>query len=248
MKVSLILALLCLGDVYAIQPTSCPTRGWFSAEFVSLADKVISGPAVIQDPNLTFFKDIMRFTEREIQQVTEDALQFFKTRFGLDFSQAEPNELGQRIVENAVFAPVILSPEIQYTITYNRWIISGNTNNLCFENRDGGYAVSFTGDQVLRGEYGGEEGRPIGEGGPNLAYGFYNIPVCPQEPLVIRYSSNTPARVEPIDGTAVINCDLSHRVWGPGIAQGSFQITPTEDGRTRVTIRNILTFPPHPLI
>jgi hypothetical protein len=247
MKVSLILTLLCVGNVFALQPTSCPTRDWFAAEFVTLADRNISGPAVLDDPNLTFFRDIMRFDEREIEQVTEDALLFYKTRFGLDFSQAEPNELGQRIVENAVFAPAIFSPEIQYTITYNRWIISGNTNNLCFENRDGGYWVSFTGDQLLRGEYGGEEGRPIGEGGPFLLYGFYNIPVCPQEPLVIRYSSNTPARVEPVDGFGVINCDLFHRVWGAGIAQGSYRFTALEDGRTNVVVRNILTFPPHPV-
>ena len=247
MKVSLIIAALCIGNIYAIQPTSCPTRDWFSAEFVSIADKVVSSELTIPDPNLSFFKDVMHFSEREIQQVTEDAIQFYKTRFGLDFSQSEPNELGQRVYQNAVFAPLIFSPEIQYTITYNRWIISGNTNNLCFENRDGGYWVSFTGEQLLRGTYGGEEGIPIGEGGPFLLYGFYNIPVCPQEPLVIRYSSNTPARVEPIDGIGVINCDLFHRVWGAGIAKGSYEITPTKDGRTRVVVRNVLTFPPNPL-
>ena len=58
----------------------------------------------------------MLFTEEEIEQVTEDAIQFFDTMYGLDFSQSEPNELGQRFFQNATFFPFRTSPEAQYSV------------------------------------------------------------------------------------------------------------------------------------
>ena len=249
MKGTIILLVLCFGGAYSVQPTSCPTRDWFAAEFVSITDVVIpsTSAAVEADPDLTFFRDIMLFTEEEIERETQDAMEFFNTKFGLDFSQSEPNELGERMIESAVMYPYIFAPVNQYTITYNRWIITGNTNNLCFENRDGGYAVIFTGERLLHGTYGGEEGISVPAGAaPGVVFGYYNIPVCPQEPLVIRYSSGTPFRSN-VDGIFTINCDLFHRVWGPGLAQGTFRFLPTEDGRVRVVTRNLFTFPPHPL-
>jgi len=33
-----------------------------------------------------------------------------------------------------------------------------------------------------------------------VVWGFYNIPVCPQQPLVIQYESRTPFRKVPVDG------------------------------------------------
>ena len=249
MKFSILLLLPWVCNVHALQPTSCPTPDWFSAEFVSISDIVISSPsaAVIPDPDLTFFRGVMLFSEEEIEKVTNDAIQFFNVKYGLDFSQSEPNELGQRFYQNAVLAPFKISPETQTTVTYNRWIISGNTGNLCFEQRDGGLGVTIIDDQLLHGSYGGEDGIPITPGGGvSLLYGFYNFPVCPQQPLVIQYSSGTPFRAVPYDGIGVINCDLSHRVWGPGLAQGTVRFIPTENGRVRVVYRNIFTFPPHP--
>ena len=116
---------------------------------------------------------------------------------------------------------------------------------MCFENRDGSFDVTFSDNQILHGTYGGEEGIPV-TSADTVVYGFYNIPVCAQEPLVIRFSSASPARLDLHDGFGIINCDLYHRVWGRGIAQGLFQGTPTEDGRIHFTIRNLFTFPAHP--
>ena len=245
MKTTLVLVVLCFGSVYSVQPTSCPTRDWFDAEFVSIADSVVSVVA-IPDPDFSYFKEVMMFTEDETKQVIDDAIEFFNARFGLDFSQSEPNELGERLFQNATFIPFRQSPDVNYTITYNRWIITGKTRNLCFENREGGFSVSFGSEQLLRGSYGGEQGIPIAAG-DSVFYGFYNIPVCPQEPIVIRFSSNTPSRFISTDGIGVINCDIYHHLWGPGLAQGIFQLNPAEDGRFHITIRNLLTFPPHPM-
>ena len=54
---------------------------------------------------------------------------------------------------------------------------------------------------------------------------------------MVHYSSASPARVDPHDGFGIINCNLFHRIWGHGIAQGLFQMIPTENGRFHFTIR-----------
>ena len=236
-----------LAAVGANAAGSCPNE-WFTAEFVSIADIVV--PESLLDPiidsDLSFFKDIMLFTDKEIESVTQDAVDFFNTRFGLDFSQSTPDALGQRAFENATLAPFFLSPEIQYTITFNRWILNGKISTQCFENRDGGFMVSFAGQQQLFGSYGGEEGIPISPGDV-VVYGFYNLPVYEQQPIVIQYNSGTPFRFEPVDGFGIINCELHHRILGEGVAQGVFRVTETgEDGMVHVSIRNLFTFPGHP--
>ena len=224
---------------------NCPTPQWFVAEFVGIADKVVSFPVVLHDSSLSFFRDVMLFTEEEIAQVTEDAIQFFNTRFGLDFSQSEPDEWGQRFYQNATFFPARVSPELQYTVTFNRWIVSGNTRSLCFETPVGSFRVEFSDQQILHGTYGGEEGIPV-TATDTLAYGYYNIPVCPQEPLVIRFSTATPSHLDLHDGILFINFDLFHRVWGRGLTQGTGLLTPTEDGRIHYNVRETFTFPAHP--
>ena len=58
-------------------------------------------------------------------------------------------------------------------------------------------------NKLLSGTYGDTYGGPGGKKiHPNEAvvWGFYNIPVCPQQPLVIQYESRTPFRKVPVDG------------------------------------------------
>ena len=59
--------------------------------------------AVLVDTNLTLFREVLGFDDSEIEQETQNAFQFFNERFGLDFSQSEPNELGIRSFESATF-------------------------------------------------------------------------------------------------------------------------------------------------
>ena len=245
MKASIIVILFCVFTGSNARSSNCPTPQWFVAEFVSIADQVVSPPVILLDSSLSFFRDVMLFTEEEIAQVEEDAIQFFDTRFGLDFSQSEPDEWGRRFYQNATFLPARVSPEIHYAVTFNRWIVSGNTRSVCFENRVGSFRVDFSGEQILHGTYGGEGGLPVAPR-DTLNYGFYNIPVCPQQPLVIRWSTATPGRVEPHDGYQIANLDLFHRVWGSGLVQGVARYTPTEDGRIHFTLHEMLMFPAHP--
>ena len=103
---------------------------WFQAEYVAIMDKV--APLEIE---------------------TNQAIEFFNTNFGLDFSQSGPDEVGQCFFENAMFRPFHTDPNLGYTITFHRWIISGTTRSTCFPNHDGGFLATFNPEQLLRGTY-----------------------------------------------------------------------------------------------
>ena len=87
---------------------SCPANLNPEAQIVFHGDRMLT-PEVLQatfvDTNLTFFREDLGFDDAEIQQETQNAFQFFNERFGLDFSQSEPNELGIRFFQNTTFQP-----------------------------------------------------------------------------------------------------------------------------------------------
>ena len=85
----------------------CPAN-FFTTEIVLTCDDIfpLSIFADRPDPDLTFFRNILRFTDREVEQATQDALNFFNTRFGLDFSNIIPDALGRRVIQNAIFNPI----------------------------------------------------------------------------------------------------------------------------------------------
>ena len=51
------------------------------------------------DPDLVLYRQVMQFTEEEIDWDREAAMQFYKDMYGLDFTSIEPNDQGQRIWE-----------------------------------------------------------------------------------------------------------------------------------------------------
>ena len=222
---------------------TCPSEP-FSAVFTTSFDQTfdtLSG-FVQDDPELDFFKTYMQFRDTAIQHTVDDAIQFFKDRFGLDFSASTPNGKNERFFENAKMSPYVLPPdEFNYIVTVNNWFRSGNTRSTCYLIRDGGFEVTFSANQTLRGSYGGATGKQAGL----LSYGFYNIEVCKQSPIIIQYQSATPFRIEPIDGIGIINCELYNRVLGHGRAQGIVTVIPDPDepGRSRVSARSTFTFP-----
>ena len=69
----------------------------FDAAFSIITDWVV--PVSIfdefPDPQMSFFRDILRFTEAETQEALEAAIQHFNTQFGLDFSIIEPSDVNQ---------------------------------------------------------------------------------------------------------------------------------------------------------
>ena len=240
-----IVLLLCAMASTAAEAGVCPAE-WFSAVFTVTLDQTIDRPIPsYDDPELIFFARYMQFRDKAIQHTTNDAIRFFNQTFGLDFSSSAPNGQNERFIQNAKMSPFIIPPDItNYVVTSNHWIRSGSTRSVCYLIRDGGFQVTFSGDQTLRGSYGGTEGKLTGSG-DLLVYGFYNIDVCPQSPLIIQYQSSTPFRAEPVDGHYIINCDLYSTVLGEGKAQGimsSYQ-TSENPNRYRVIAHNTFIFP-----
>ena len=244
----MLLSILITSTSAGPQPQECPEK-WFEAIFVGIVDKVVPVAGLSDfDPNLSFFKDILKFTDKEIEEATQDAIMFFDTKFGLNFS-SEPDEMGHRFYQTATFRPYQTAAALDHTLTFNRWIVNGNTRTLCFPINDGGFRVTFNQSQLLHGTYGGPEGRPVNPG-ESVFWGFYYIPVCPQSPVVIQYMGSTPTRTEPIDGFGIFNDDLFHRSLGNGTLHGIFNLTPLpeEPEVLHFNVRSIFTFPKRPLI
>ena len=222
---------------------TCPSNQ-FSAVFTATLEQTVDEPAIFKlDPELTFFKDVLKLRDDAIRHVLEDAINFFNNTYGLDFSASPPNENYQRSIEDAVMSPYILFDHIEYFVTMNNWIRTGNTRSDCYRIREGGFEVSFLADRTLYGSYGGAEGKPISVGN-SVIYGFTKIDVCEQSPVLIQHQSATPFRPEPVDGTSIINLDLYNRVLGNGKAQGIFVARPDpyQPEKFRIMARNTFTF------
>ena len=84
---------------------ACPAD-FFTAEIILTADVLVPASSLgSNDPDLTFFRDEIRFSEAEIDLARQSAINFFNTRFGLDFSQTDPNIPERRVFQNATFEP-----------------------------------------------------------------------------------------------------------------------------------------------
>ena len=219
---------------------ACP----FSATFIATIEQTTDSPIILDDPELIFFRNTMRFKEEEIQHVFNAAINFFNDSYGLDFSASVPNEQNERFFENAKMSLVRLHKNINYIVAANNWIRNGNTHSTCYKIREGGFQVTFLADQTLYGSYGGADGKPAGMNDA-VAYGFINIDACQQSPVIIQFQTATPHRAEPVDGTFVINCDLYNRVLGYGKVHGIGIIKPDPDepGQYHITGSTPFTFP-----
>ena len=240
--------LLILGvSSLAVVSQTCPSDH-FSAVITFSMDQMVDDPFLpMDDPELSYFKTIMKFREATIQHVTDDAINFFNDEYGLDFSNSIPNEQNQRVFQNATMRPYLLPPdELNIVVTDNRWIRSGITHSTCYFMHVGGFLVTFSGEQILYGNYGGAEGKPI-EMGSFLAYGFYNIDMCKQSPIIIQFQTGTPVIRANADGTMVSVFDLKlyNQVLGHGQAVGILRVVPNPDDPDKfyATIRNTMTFP-----
>lgn len=237
------LGVICLqiSSAFGIIPPSCPH---LAATFILLVDQPIDGPSVSRaDPELTFFREIMGFRDEDIQHFYEDAMKYFNETYGLDFSQSDPNDQREQFFENAILRPVRFLDEIDFRVVFNNWIRSGNTGTSCGVVHAGELAVSFVGDQLLRGTYGGEDG--IGAGPLNyIYYGYNRIDICEQSPVILQYQSAVPLRLGP-DGLTPIAFDVYNNVLGRGKALGAFTLDPDPNnpGKLRYVNPVVYSFP-----
>ena len=239
--VVIVIALTC-GIPTTFGEGECPQGAEFIISFdgvVTLADFLQNIP----DPNLTFFRNVLKFSEQEIQTAEQSAIEYFNTTFGLDFSQSEPNQQGQRIFQNASFA----AGQAPFTATTkaNRWLVTGSTRSRCFDVRLGWFDISLLGQQVLHGTYGGTEGRIIdGPAQYVITWTYAWINSCPQSPVVILLRTTAPASVTP-DGISIEPYAASHRILGNGISLSTLFINPLPPDQrlARIVLHNSVSFP-----
>ena len=221
--------------------TTCPAD-FFTAEIILTADILAPASSLdSSDPDLTFFRDEIRFSEAEIDLARQSAIDFFNTRFGLDFSQTDPNIPERRVFQNATFDPFFAG--VVFTASINNWLVTGNTrSSRCFDTREGGFVVNFISEQVLHGTYGGIEGIMVAPGN-NLVWAYYSINACEISPLLIQLNNDVPARSTD-DGIFVDSNRLFHRTLGTGSEKGLNTFTPVRNGSfVQFITRRILVFP-----
>ena len=199
---------------------------------------------LINDHEQMFFKEVMGFRDVDIQHAKDDALKFFNETYGLDFTLATPNEENEYVLENARLSLFRVPEDFHYSVISSNWIKTGSTRFSCNRIFFGGYHVVFSGDQLLHGSYGGVDGLPAGEEN-TMQYGYMNIDICDQSPVIIQYSHPSPFRFEPVDGTGIFHFDIYNNVLGYGKAVEVVTIKPDYDnpGKYRISSRDVFTFP-----
>ena len=145
MWIPAVLSFLMLHNA-AAQSRMC--KDPFQAVLTLSSNVTFPSSASFLDPNHFYYREILRFTEEEIDREREAAIQFIRDYSGLDFSNIEANEQGQRILGNATFEP-IMNP-FNNTFVSNTWLANGNTGTRCFLVGDGGFRAWFAGDVTLR--------------------------------------------------------------------------------------------------
>ena len=94
----------------------------FSVVFATIETIVDDLTATSPDPELYFFRNVLKFRHENIVHFAEDAIYFFNDTFGLDFSTSPPTDRHELFYENAKFSPFIFSEDVSYTVTSNNWI------------------------------------------------------------------------------------------------------------------------------
>ena len=146
-KLWIVLALLFAVIVTNTQAQDECLAGWFNVTWIMAVDEVVSMEISQQffdlRLGLTYFKEVLQYSDQQIEDFTDRGISFYKRRFGLDFSRSPVTLQGFRIYENATMYPVRVPKDV-VVATYNHWVINGREGNTrCFNMREGGYLGSL---------------------------------------------------------------------------------------------------------
>ncbi|KAI6647352.1 hypothetical protein LOD99_12348 [Oopsacas minuta] len=217
----------------------CPA-GWFNVTLSVTIDEIVSAEETdFFDPEMVYFKEILKFNDAEIEKTTNDAIKYFNRVFGLDFSNSAIIQ-GRRRFENAILYPA--NAHVKLTITHNQWALNGREGSRCFVGIEGGYQVLFLDNQLLYGVYGGEEGVQVTPG-VDLIYNYFTFDFCPHTPTLVLCGSISPTFRDPY-GFGIRHLECYNRELGRGLLTGAQGQLPTNDpDLLRLIIRHIFTFP-----
>ena len=155
-------------------------------------------------------------------------------------TSVEPNDQEQRILGNATFEP--RKNAFNLTYAFNSWLVSGRTRTKCFPAEGGGFRVRFSGQMMLHGEYGGEEGKPVSTGETLFYSHDYVHDVCEQQGLTFHFESLAPSRSVPVDGYFVNIFRVTNRMLGEGKIWGVGRLTAVNVTTSRFELRQVFTF------
>ena len=236
-------ALLGLLIVHNVASQTCSTP--FDAVFAGVTDVTLPDSVlVLADPQMSFYRNIVGFTAQQTEQVMQNALEHFKTQFGLDFSNIAPDSNNVRFFENANFGPGMFP--VNETVVSNRWLVTGRRRSTCYTMNLGYFSVNFNGTQTLFGRYGGEQGISVTLG-DLLVYGHAIITgPCPQEPLLFQIQTDIPSRRTPVEAWLVQELRAYHRQLGQGRMQFVFKSTAVPGAAVPTTAQSdtvVVSFP-----
>ena len=122
--------------------------------------------------------------------------------------------------------------------------MNGNTKSKCFDVQLGWFGVSFLGEQVLYGNYGGSEGKMALPDRDAITWFYVWVNTCPQSPVVILLKSTAPSSMTP-DGLSIRPDVASHRILGRGISLSTFFLEPLPPDQrfARVVLYYSIIFP-----
>ena len=209
------------------------------AGFMQITDTMFTAGSIL-DADLVYFRETLRFTEEEIDREREAAIDFFNQRFGLDYSNIEPDELGQRVLGNTTFRPVVFP--YNGTLVHNQWLLNGKEKTKCYQLGDGGFQANFDGNVRLFGEYGGEEGLTASQGESVLYGRDYLYDACSHTGIIFQTESITPIRVVPTDGWIVLTFSVRNRELGEGTIGGISRVTQVNSTTLRYESRQVYVF------
>ncbi len=229
-----VLSITGTGLVYAF--TSSTPKG-FDVVALLIAAGQYKTPSDQQTLVPWFQHTLMGWTDEQVAQQRQMAIDYFNTRFGL--SDTSPGF--------SVFDPLN---------NYRVYSFTGrNVPSQGWVNRDGSFGISVgndgSGGQVLHGTFGGTTGiwAPAGS---FLVWGYYNVLVTAPgqggrsietgETIVVHFESQNPIIPDKYSSGTAFVCHLV-APWGEGLAQGVFQTHISSDGTIQANVRNVWTFP-----
>ena len=90
MKIWVFISLLGFIATTGVMGQTCP-QGWFAAEFSIISNNTFAAVDAGPDTDNTFFRNVARFTSEEIEADLQNAINFYATRFGLNYF-SEPDD------------------------------------------------------------------------------------------------------------------------------------------------------------
>lgn len=199
--------------------TFIASKPFYSTDGSFLLNGLLGGDGI------SFFKQTLGLTDKQIEQRRDAAISFFSQRFGIDVNDPKVHFTGF---------------QIDPTTDYRAIMMTGEDAGIGYHIDEGGFiaVVMDTDGLDLRGEFLGQH---VPKGTVFAAGGTYVINRPGHKNITIDFHSRGPNL--PVGTGKILNCELFNTKWGKGLGWGYTEIYPLPNGKTGSQVRMVLTFP-----